>query len=216
MSLALLAEHASSSPPIPPLDDSASVDTQDLDMSSLFDFESLFEDHSTPISPTLVFYHPYNDVHTLDVAIIGVLHIPSIYEYAIRLDYSSDQRLWLTNRGPGFERAVRHNQVRHFFRRVWHDWFIEWLITASHTRMTAKEYKHLRADEEHRKIEIFTLYIMGLKNRWVNGPPPENWTLSRVFAKLDELEDMITQRFKEVEHYFVEVEECWNPEDLHV
>lgn len=57
---------------------------------------------------------------------------------------------------------------------------------------------------------------MGLKNRWVNGPPPENWTLSRVFAKLDELEDMITQRFKEVEHYFVEVEEHWDPEDLHV
>lgn len=57
---------------------------------------------------------------------------------------------------------------------------------------------------------------MGLKNRWVNGPPPENWTLSRVFAKLDELEDMITRWFKEVEHYFVEVEECCDPEDLHV
>ncbi|KAK0457086.1 uncharacterized protein EV420DRAFT_1644240 [Desarmillaria tabescens] len=75
----------------------------------------------------------------------------------------------------------------------------------------------MRADQEQRKIEIFTLYIMGLKNRWVeNGPLPENWTLAGVFAKLDELEDMITQRFKEVKHYFVEVEERWNLEDLHI
>lgn len=68
----------------------------------------------------------------------------------------------------------------------------------------------MRADEEHRKIvclslikfelscsfvtiqEIFTLYIMGLKNRWIeNGPPPQNWTQARVFAQLQELEEMI-------------------------
>ncbi|KAK0437739.1 uncharacterized protein EV420DRAFT_1769871 [Desarmillaria tabescens] len=101
-------------------------------------------------------------------------------------------------------------------KHIWHEWFIEWPIERGATQ-TAKEYKQMRADQEQRKIEIFTLYIMGLKNRWVeNGPPPENWTLAGVFTKLDELEDMITRQFKEVEHYFVEVEERWNLEDLHI
>ncbi|SJL12497.1 uncharacterized protein ARMOST_15924 [Armillaria ostoyae] len=152
-----LTEHASGNTPLHPQDDSESVDSQEFDMALLFDFESLFEDHSLPISPDSGSPTLVPDLNALFVAT-----------------------------GP------------------------------SHATQTAKEYKRMRADKEQRKIEIFTLYIMGLKNRWVNGPPPENWTLSRVFAKLDELEDMITQRFKEVEHYFVEVEERWDPEDLHV
>ncbi len=58
---------------------------------------------------------------------------------------------------------------------------------------------------------------MGLKNRWVeNGPPPSDWTLVRVFVKLDELEEMIMWLFKQVEHYFVDIEEPWDPEDLNV
>ncbi|PBK94131.1 hypothetical protein ARMGADRAFT_1079614 [Armillaria gallica] len=149
-------------------------------------------------------------------AIIRVLPIPGLYEYAIRLDYSPEQRLWLAKCGPKFERAVCRNRVIPFFRQVWRDWFIEWpgAIQSTPTQ-TEKEFKQMRADEEHRKIEIFTLYIMGLKNRWIeNGPPPQNWTQVRVFAKLHELEEMIMWQFKLVEHYFVEIEEHWNVENL--
>ncbi|KAK0462321.1 uncharacterized protein EV420DRAFT_1181512 [Desarmillaria tabescens] len=78
-------------------DDPTSADSDQLDMRSLFDFESLFDDFSTPFSPTMLFYHPYNDLHTLKVRIIGVLRIPGLYEYAIRLEYTPEQRLWLAN-----------------------------------------------------------------------------------------------------------------------
>ncbi len=46
-----LTEHASGNTPLHPQEDSESVDSQEFDMASLFDFESLFEDHSLPISP---------------------------------------------------------------------------------------------------------------------------------------------------------------------
>ncbi|KAK0216557.1 hypothetical protein EDD85DRAFT_962336 [Armillaria nabsnona] len=86
-----LTEHASGNTPLHPQDDSESVDSQEFDMASLFDFESLFEDRSLLISPNVLYYHPYNDLHTLEAGIIGVLRIPGLYEYAIRLEYSDEQ-----------------------------------------------------------------------------------------------------------------------------
>ncbi|KAK0436814.1 uncharacterized protein EV420DRAFT_1770241 [Desarmillaria tabescens] len=147
-------------------------------------------------------YHPYTDIFTLEVAIIGVLRIPGLYSYAIRLDYTQEQRLWLAGQGLQFEGAVLNHRVHLFFERLYEQWFCTW--APDDTVHTENNPDRKRADKEQRKIEIFTLYIMCLHRRWIEvGLPPEGWTTGMVYAKLDELEDMITEKYMEVRHYFV-------------
>ncbi|KAK0434725.1 hypothetical protein EV421DRAFT_1909199 [Armillaria borealis] len=170
-----------------------------------FDFDSLFEDHVQNFTHFgSLLFHPYTDLYNLDVAIIGVLPFPRLYEYAIRLDYSPEQRLWLADQTSRFEDAVLNNKVLLFFEQLWEEWFCQWPV---HTNavLTEREHQLQRADMEQRKIEIFTLYIMGLRNKWVDNVPPQEWSLARVFAKLDELEEIITEHFFEVEHLFTSI-----------
>ncbi|SJL07094.1 uncharacterized protein ARMOST_10437 [Armillaria ostoyae] len=134
--------------------------------------------------------HPYLDVGTIEDVIIGVLPIPGLYRYAIRLDYSSEQFSWLADRGPLFESAVLTNCTLTFFKCLYLLWFEKW--------PTFDE-----AEREQRKIEIFTLYIMGLKDRWIDhGPKPLQWTLVQVFKRLDWLEEIVTAEYDKISYVF--------------
>ncbi|KAK0496157.1 hypothetical protein EDD18DRAFT_1169064 [Armillaria luteobubalina] len=146
-------------------------------------------------------YHPYTDIFTLEVAIIGVLRIPGLYRYAIRLHYTREQRLWLASQDLQFEGAVLDCRVNLFFEHLYEQWFCTW--PPDDTVPTENDPDRKRADKEQQKIEIFTLYIMVLHHRWIElSSPPEGWMTRMVYAKLDELEDMITEKYMEVQHYF--------------
>ncbi|KAK0501814.1 hypothetical protein EDD18DRAFT_1101529 [Armillaria luteobubalina] len=98
------AIHENPSPGIPP-------DERDLRFDYFWDFASFFDKDSddtfkiraesvpsaSTISGGLHGCHPYLDVGTIEETIIGVLHIPRLYCYAIRLDYSTEQLLWLAD-----------------------------------------------------------------------------------------------------------------------
>ncbi|KAK0237941.1 hypothetical protein EDD85DRAFT_952109 [Armillaria nabsnona] len=83
--------------------DFTSLVNEDLDFDLDISVEGNFS--APTISGGLHGCHPYLDVGTIEDAIIGVLHIPGLYRYAIRLDYSSEQSSWLTDQGPLFESA---------------------------------------------------------------------------------------------------------------
>ncbi|KAK0238997.1 hypothetical protein EDD85DRAFT_951209 [Armillaria nabsnona] len=135
-------------------------------------------------------YHPYRDIGTLDCAIIGVLPIPGLYQYAVRLSYSDQQRTWLEEQGLFMELAVIVDRANLFFAGLYTQWFGKW---------PSKN----RADEEQRRIEIFTLCIMALKDRWIeNGDLPDGWTQQIAFEKLDYLEGMVTQQYEAIAYVF--------------
>ncbi|KAK0462682.1 hypothetical protein IW261DRAFT_1576337 [Armillaria novae-zelandiae] len=164
--------------------------------------ESAFVNNFVPFGSGSL-YHPYTDISTLEVAIIGVLRVPGLYSYAIRLDYTQEQRLWLARQDLQFEGAVLDRRVHLFFECLYKQWFCTW-ASDDVTMHTESDPDHKRADREQRKIEIFTLYIMSLHHRWIElSSPPEGWMTCMVYAKLDELEDMITEKYMEVRHYFM-------------
>ncbi|SJL13209.1 uncharacterized protein ARMOST_16648 [Armillaria ostoyae] len=86
-------------------------DEQDLSFDYFFDFASFLDEASDndfeihvehdPSAPTISMglhgCHPYLNVGTIEETIIGVLRIPRLYRYAIRLDYSTEQLLWLAD-----------------------------------------------------------------------------------------------------------------------
>ncbi|KAK0463309.1 hypothetical protein IW261DRAFT_1576028 [Armillaria novae-zelandiae] len=191
------AIHGNPSPGIPP-------DEEDLRFDYFFDFaffvnedsDGAFEIYvkSDPSAPTisggLHGCHPYMDVGTIEEAIIGVLHIPRLYRYAIRLDYSAEQLLWLADRGPLFESVVLADCSVTFFQCLYLQWFNKWQPID-------------QVEREQRKIEIFTLFIMGLKYRWIDyGPKPPQWTTEQVFERLDRLEEIVTAEYGKISHVF--------------
>ncbi|KAK0478566.1 hypothetical protein EDD18DRAFT_1114161 [Armillaria luteobubalina] len=102
--------------------------------------------------------HPYRDIGTLDSTIIGVLPIPGLYQYAIRLEYSNQQHIWLEDQGLCLEHAVIDDHAGLFFEELYSHWFKKWPAEN-------------RASEEQRKIELYTLCIMALRykdgcNKW--------------------------------------------------
>ncbi len=51
--------------------------------------------------------------------------------------------------------------------------------------------------------EIFTLYIMGLKQLWLyHQRAPYGWDYRKVIQQLDDLEDIITHEFRKISHVF--------------
>ncbi|KAK0475524.1 hypothetical protein IW261DRAFT_1422346 [Armillaria novae-zelandiae] len=114
--------------------------------------------------------------------LLGVLPVMGRHDYACQHDYTAEQREWMSQQGILFERAVQDNHVLIFFARVFEDWFDQWPITDDRSD----------AAVEQLKVEILTLYIMGLKNQWVvHGLRPDGWTEEYVIDKLDYLEDMV-------------------------
>ncbi len=55
-----------------------------------------------------------------------MLHIPRLYCYAIWLDYSTEQLLWLADQGPLFESVVLANCALTFFKCLYLQWFSKW------------------------------------------------------------------------------------------
>ncbi|KAK0482466.1 hypothetical protein IW261DRAFT_1418029 [Armillaria novae-zelandiae] len=107
--------------------------------------------------------------------LLGMLPVMGRHDYACQHDYTAEQRIL-------FERAVQDNHVLIFFVRLFEDWFDQWPITDDRSD----------AAVEQLKVEISTLYIMGLKNQWVvHGLRPDGWTEEYVITKLDYLEDMV-------------------------
>ncbi|KAK0227922.1 hypothetical protein IW262DRAFT_1455106 [Armillaria fumosa] len=112
----------------------------------------------------------------------GVLPMMGMHEYAVQHDYTAEQREWMAHQGPLFERAVQDNCVLIFLVRLFDDWFDQWPITDDRSDAAVVQLK----------VELSTLYIMGLKNQWVvHGMRPEGWTEELVITKLDYLEDMV-------------------------
>ncbi|KAK0435654.1 hypothetical protein EV421DRAFT_1740114 [Armillaria borealis] len=109
---------------------------------------------SFTFDPDLFHYHRYNNIGDGSLSIIGVFSASSHHEYAIRLYYSKEQHLWLAECGPDFEQAVLTDVVLPFFEELYELYFAAWPEDQS-------------ADKEQRKIEIFSLYIMGLKQMWL-------------------------------------------------
>ncbi|KAK0474821.1 hypothetical protein IW261DRAFT_1422670 [Armillaria novae-zelandiae] len=114
--------------------------------------------------------------------LLGVLPVMGRHDYACQHDYTAEQREYMSQQGILFERAVQDNHVLIFFTRLFEDWFDQWSITDDRSD----------AAVEQLKVEISTLYIMGLKNQWVvHGLHPDGWTEEYVIDKLDYLEDMV-------------------------
>ncbi|SJL06440.1 uncharacterized protein ARMOST_09777 [Armillaria ostoyae] len=109
---------------------------------------------SFTFDPDLFHYHRYNNIGDGSLSIIGVFSASSHHEYAIRLYYSEEQHLWLAECGPDFEQAVLTDAVLPFFEELYELYFAAWPEDQS-------------ADKEQQKIEIFSLYIMGLKQMWL-------------------------------------------------
>ncbi|KAK0493264.1 hypothetical protein EDD18DRAFT_1108056 [Armillaria luteobubalina] len=134
--------------------------------------------------------HPYRDIGTLDSAIIGVLPIPGLYQYAIHLEYSNQQCIWLEDQGLCLEYAVIADHAGLFFKELYSRWFKKWPAEN-------------RASEEQRKIELYTLCIMVLRYKWVdNGTLLQGWMQQMVFTRLYQLEEMITQQYEMIAHVF--------------
>ncbi|KAK0217204.1 hypothetical protein IW262DRAFT_1299158 [Armillaria fumosa] len=130
----------------------------------------------------------------------GVLPMMGMHEYTVQHDYTAEQREWMAHQGPLFERAVQDNRVLIFLARLFDDWFDRWPITDDRSDAAVAQLK----------VELSTLYIMGLKNQWVvHGMRPEGWTEELVIAKLDYLEDMVVMLW-ELRRVFV-VEMADNP-----
>ncbi|KAK0472042.1 hypothetical protein IW261DRAFT_1571287 [Armillaria novae-zelandiae] len=116
------------------------------------------------------------------LTLLGVLPVMGRHDYACQHDYTAEQREYMSQQGILFERAVQDNHVLIFFARLFEDWFDQWPITDDRSD----------AAMEQLKVEISTLYIMGLKNQWVvHGLRPDRWTEEYVIDKLDYLEDMV-------------------------
>ncbi len=58
--------------------------------------------------------------------IIGIFSASSKHEYAIRMYYSEEQRLWLAEYGPAFEQAVLGHTVLPFFEGLCQEFFRAW------------------------------------------------------------------------------------------
>ncbi|KAK0436075.1 uncharacterized protein EV420DRAFT_1487667 [Desarmillaria tabescens] len=140
--------------------------------------------------PDLFRYHRYNSIGDGSLSIIGVFSASLNHEYAIRLYYSEEQRLWLAECGPAFEQAVLADTVLAFFEELYGLYFTAWPEDQS-------------PDKEQRKIEIFSLYIMGLKQMWLyHRRSPRRWDYASVIETLDDLEDIVTREFQKVRHVF--------------
>ncbi|KAK0477068.1 hypothetical protein IW261DRAFT_1421273 [Armillaria novae-zelandiae] len=114
--------------------------------------------------------------------LLGVLPVMGRHNYACQHNYTTEQHEWMSQQGILFERAVQDNHVLIFFTRLFEDWFDQWPITDDRSDTAVEQLK----------VEISTLYIMGLKNQWVvHGLCPERWTEEYVIDKLDYLEDIV-------------------------
>ncbi|SJL15791.1 uncharacterized protein ARMOST_19296 [Armillaria ostoyae] len=147
----------------------------------------------------LFHYHQYNRIGDGSRTIIGVFTGPVKHDYAVRLWYSLEQRLWLAEFGPAFEEAVLEHRVLPFFEKLYDSWFSSW--PEDEFAMYVDE--ECLADIEQRKIEIFTLYIMGLKHRWYFlKQAPDGLEDGKVLEILDNLEDIIRCEFRKICHVF--------------
>ncbi|KAK0436510.1 hypothetical protein EV421DRAFT_1907850 [Armillaria borealis] len=146
----------------------------------------------------LFHYHRYNRIGDGSLSIIGVFAASSEYEYAIRLYYSLEQRLWLAEFGPAFERAIYADTVLRFLDRIYEEYFSLWPENVSGGFTGGND-----PDKEQRKIEIFMLFIMGLKQLWLyNHHGPHRWNCSAIIDVLDDLESMATREFQKIRHVF--------------
>ncbi|PBK64386.1 hypothetical protein ARMSODRAFT_1023250 [Armillaria solidipes] len=132
-------------------------------------------------------------------AVVGVYHVPRVYNYAIRLEYAEEQIRWLDKLGPEFEAAVVKHRVLDFTRALYERWFKQWAERSPEgiacVEGSSKVYQ--------RKIEIFTSFIMGLHDRWIRqGLLLPDWSPSDAFDALDDLEDMITHEFWKIQPVF--------------
>ncbi|KAK0458059.1 uncharacterized protein EV420DRAFT_1480220 [Desarmillaria tabescens] len=161
----------------------------------------------------LFHYHRYNRIGDGSLSIIGVFAASSEYEYAIRLYYSPEQRQWLAEFGLDFERAVYADTVLRFLDRLYEEYFFLWPEDVSGL------FIGRNPDKEQRKIvchpfyldsfakpnlqEIFTLFIMGLKQLWLySHRGPHSWSRSAIINVLDDLENMVTREFQKIRHVF--------------
>ncbi|KAK0478687.1 hypothetical protein EDD18DRAFT_1364522 [Armillaria luteobubalina] len=127
------------------------------------------------------------------LTLLGVLPIMGMHEYAVQHDYTAEQREWMAHQGALFEGAVQDNRVLIFLARLFDDWFDRWPVTDDRSDAAVAQLK----------VELSTLYIMGLKNQWlVHGMRPEGWSEELVLAKLDYLEDMVVTLW-ELQRVFV-------------
>ncbi|KAK0492449.1 hypothetical protein EDD18DRAFT_1357703 [Armillaria luteobubalina] len=125
--------------------------------------------------------------------LLSVLPIMGMHEYTVQHDYTAEQREWMAHQGALFEGAVQDNRVLIFLARLFDDWFDQWPITDDRSDAAMAQLK----------VELLTLYIMGLKNQWlVHGMHPEGWSEELVLAKLDYLEDMVVTLW-ELQRVFV-------------
>ncbi|KAK0421500.1 hypothetical protein EV421DRAFT_1985970 [Armillaria borealis] len=116
------------------------------------------------------------DANTPDEPLLGVLPVIGPYHYAVQYDYNEEQKLWLADGGPNFEKFVQSNRVLLYLERVYSRWFDRWGTDPAGSDPTRNNL-----DEKQRKIELFSLYIMGLKHRWIDaGTPPSGWTNTKV------------------------------------
>ncbi|KAK0491684.1 hypothetical protein IW261DRAFT_1622299 [Armillaria novae-zelandiae] len=136
---------------------------------------------------------------TRNSTIIGIFLALSQHEYAIRLYYSLEQRNWLAGHGPAFERAVCQDRVLAFFDKLYLEYFRAWPEVVSGEFMEESE----SLDKEQRKIEIFTLVIMGLKQLWFHSQRGLYcWDNRTILATIDGLEDIVTKQFQKIWHVF--------------
>ncbi|SJL17743.1 uncharacterized protein ARMOST_21304 [Armillaria ostoyae] len=140
--------------------------------------------------PDLFHYHRYNNIGDGSLSIIGVFSASLDHEYAIRLYYSEEQRLWLADCGLEFEQAVLTDAVLPFFEELYEMYFAAWPEDQS-------------AEKEQRRIEIFSLYIMGLRQMWLyHGRGPRRWDRATILETLDDLEDIVTRKFQKICYVF--------------
>ncbi|SJL09553.1 uncharacterized protein ARMOST_12933 [Armillaria ostoyae] len=104
--------------------------------------------------PDLFHYHRYNNIGDGSLSIIGVFSALLDHEYTIQLYYFEEQRLWLADCGPEFEQTILTDAVLPFFEELYEMYFAAWPEDQS-------------AEKEQRRIEIFLLYIMGLRQMWL-------------------------------------------------
>ncbi|SJL00979.1 uncharacterized protein ARMOST_04293 [Armillaria ostoyae] len=147
---------------------------------------------SLACSSDFFYYHQYNRIGDDSLNIIGVFLASSKHEYAIQMYYSEEQRLWLAEYGPAFEQAVLGHTVLPFYEGLCKEFFSAWPEDEAEMLMEEEQI----ADEEQRKIEIFMLYIMGLKQLWLyHQCALYGWDYRMVNQQLDDLEDIITREF---------------------
>ncbi|KAK0437284.1 uncharacterized protein EV420DRAFT_1487185 [Desarmillaria tabescens] len=132
--------------------------------------------------------------------LLDMLPVIGPYHYAVQYDYSPEQQVWLADQGPTFEKAIQSNRILLYLERVYSRWFNRWP-----TESEAINPTRANLDKKQRKIELFSLYIMGLKHRWLDaGTPPDGWTNAMVYTKLEHLEDMI-QDYWGIQCVFVQI-----------